>query len=81
MFESFNHLSRGWDDRVLETQSLRSLFVWLLVSVFLLGTLTAVVLFQAFRQHRFDWSGIFTALSIGFIAFRINRILYRRLAD
>jgi uncharacterized BrkB/YihY/UPF0761 family membrane protein len=81
MFESFNELTRGSDDRALENHSLRSLFLWLLISVFLLGTLTAEVLFQALQQHRFDWSGILAAFPIGLIAFQLIRLLYRRLPD
>jgi hypothetical protein len=43
LFESFEFLDRGWDVRVLESQSLRSIFLWLLPLVFSVGAMTASV--------------------------------------
>ena len=79
LFESFEFLDRGWDIRVLENQSLRSIFVWLLISLFLLGAGITLSTYQLFRLHRFDWSNIATYLILGVIAFRYSRIIYRRL--
>jgi hypothetical protein len=39
-FTSFEFLNRGWDVRLLEGQSLRTVFVVLLVDLFMLGMIT-----------------------------------------
>jgi hypothetical protein len=51
LFESFEFLDRGWDVRVLESQSLRSIFLWLLPLVFVLGADTALMAYQIFHLH------------------------------
>jgi hypothetical protein len=79
LFESFEFLDRGWDVRVLESQSLRSVFIWLLVLVFLLGADAAFIAYQIVRHHRFDGSIILNLLTLGFIAYRYTRIIIRRL--
>jgi hypothetical protein len=56
MFESFKFLDRGWDVRALENQSLRSMFVYLSLALFMLGMLTSMMLYDVFRLHRFRWS-------------------------
>jgi hypothetical protein len=37
IFESFEFLDKGWDIRALENQSVRSVFLWLLPLLFVLG--------------------------------------------
>jgi hypothetical protein len=79
LFESFEFLDRGWDIRVLESQSLRSVFLWLLPLIFVLGADTAVTTYQIFHLHRLNWSIVFNLPVLGLIAFRYARIIYRRL--
>jgi hypothetical protein len=84
LFESFNFLNRdrSWDDRVLENQSLRSVFLGLLVSLFVLGAGTALAMYQLFHHHRFDYfsdAPILMIPMLGFYSFRCARIIYRRL--
>jgi hypothetical protein len=79
LFESFEFLDRGWDVRILENQSLRSVFLWLLPLIFLLGADTAITAYQIFHLHRFNWSIIFNLPVVGLISFRYARIIYRRL--
>ncbi len=78
-FESFNTLNRSGDDRVLERQSVRKVFLWLLASLFLLGANASLAIHQAFRLHRFDWSNIPVIAVLGIICFRYARIIYRHL--
>jgi hypothetical protein len=54
LFESFEFLDRGWDVRALESQSLRSMFLWLLPLVFVLGADTVVMIYQLFHLHRLN---------------------------
>lgn len=80
LFESFEYLDRGWDVRVLENQSLRSIFVSLLLLVFFLGTDVAVTAYNVFRFHRFDWFEGTYMLFVGILALRYSRLVYRRLS-
>jgi hypothetical protein len=81
LFESFEFLDRGWDVRALENQSLRSVFMYLLSMMFVLGADAALTAYQVFRLHRFDSSIVFT-LPVGTVlAFRYSRILYRKLGS
>jgi hypothetical protein len=77
--ESFEFLNRGWDIRILETQSLRSLFVWSLVDLFMLGMLTSMTLYEAVRLHRFNWSTAFLFPVFILSVFRYVPLVYRRL--
>jgi len=81
MFESFEFLNRGWDIRILEGQSLRSVFLWLLPVIFLLGGETFVAIYQIFRLHRIDWAIVMSMLVLGLSAFRYTRLIYRRLGN
>ena len=56
LFTSFEFLNRGWDVRLSENQSLRSVFIVLLVDLFMLGMITFMMIYEGFRLHRFDWS-------------------------
>ena len=67
------------DIRVLESQSLRSMFVWLLVLVFLLGADVALIAYQIFHQHRLNWSEGANMIIVGFMGFRYSRLIYRKL--
>ena len=79
LFESFEFLDRGWDVRVLETSSLRSVFLWLLPILFLLGIDTAIGAYQFFWLRHSSWSIVFDLSFYGFIVFRLARMIYRRL--
>jgi hypothetical protein len=79
LFESFEFLDRGWDVRALENQSLRSVFLWLLPLMFVIGADTAVMTYQIFHLHHFNWSLVFNLPVLGLIAFRYARVIYRRL--
>jgi hypothetical protein len=56
LFESFDLLDRGWDVRVLENQSLRSVFLGLLGMLFALGLSTAMLTYDLFHRHHVAWS-------------------------
>ena len=79
MFESFEFLDRGWDVRVLESQPLRSIFLWLLPLVFSLGAITALMAYQIFHLHRLNWSMVLNLPVNTLLAFRYARLIYRRL--
>jgi hypothetical protein len=79
LFESFEFLDRGWDIRVLENQSLRSVFLWLLPLVFLLGADTAIESYLIVHLRRFNGEMAFNLPVVGFLAFRYARMIYRRL--
>lgn len=77
--ESFDFLNRGWDVWLLEQQSLRSVFVALLVDVFMFGVLTFMATYQCFRLHRFDWLNLIFLLLFVLPICRYSPIVYRRL--
>jgi hypothetical protein len=77
--ESFEFLNRGWDVRLLETQSLRSVFVFLLIDFFMLGMLSIMMLYRLFRLHSFDWSNAILLIVFIVPAFRYSLLIYRRL--
>jgi hypothetical protein len=79
LFESFEFLDRGWHVRALENQSLRSVFVWLQLLVFVLGAATGLTAYQVLHLHRFDWSVIIKFGAAAFLTFRYTRMIYRRL--
>jgi hypothetical protein len=72
-------MDRSWEARALENQSLRSMFVWLLLDLFMLGMLTSMMLYELFRLHRFDWSGAMLLPVFILPAFRLSRLIHRRL--
>jgi hypothetical protein len=80
LFESFEYLDRGWDVRVLENSSLRRLFVWLLLFVFLLGMDVFAIAYQVLRLRHLNWSIVLNLLTLGVLAFRYSRAIYRRLS-
>jgi hypothetical protein len=77
--ESFEFLNRGWDIRILEAQSLRSVFVVLLLDMFMLGMLTTMTVYEAVRLHRFDWTAAFLFPLFLLAVFRYAPLVYRRL--
>jgi hypothetical protein len=77
--ESFEFLNRGWDIRILETQSLRSVFVVLLLDLFMLGILISMTVYEAVRLHRFNWSTAFLFPVLILAVFRYAPLVYRRL--
>jgi len=79
LFESFEFLDRGSDIRALENQSLRSVFLWLLLLLFPLGADTVIEVYVIFHFHRLNWPIVFNLPAVGLLAFRYARIIYRRL--
>jgi hypothetical protein len=77
--ESFEFLNRGWDIRILETQSPRSVFVVLLLDLFMLGMLTSMTIYEAVHLHRFNWSTAFLFPVFILAVFRYAPVVYRRL--
>jgi hypothetical protein len=79
--ESFEFLNRhrGWDERMLEAFSPRSIFIMLLLNLFVLGMLTSMMVFDVFRFHRFSWMTAGYILLLLIPVFRSSRLLYRRL--
>ena len=78
-FDSFEYLQRGPDVRLLETQSIRSIFVWLLVDLFMLGALSFMMIYRIFCLHHFDWTNAMLLLVIGLPVIRYSRVVYRKL--
>ena len=78
-FESFEFLNRGWDVRVLEQQSLRSLFVTVLAYSFMLGMITSISIYEILHLHRINWTFAFLLPVYVFPAVRYSRLIYRRL--
>jgi hypothetical protein len=76
MFESSD---KSWEDHVLENQSLRRVFCWVLVLVFVLGSAVGIAAYEMFRLHRFSWAFSCDFLILGFLALRLARLIYRRL--
>ena len=79
-FESFEFLNRGWDIRVLEGVSLRSLFVMVAVLLFTSGMLAGELMFEVVRFHRCDWSNAGSVPELSYV-FRYSRLIYRRLSS
>ena len=79
LFESFELLGRGWEARIRESMSLRSIFIWLLVSLLLLGAEIALTAYDLFQFHRVSWPIVMNMAVFGLIAFRYARIIYRSL--
>jgi hypothetical protein len=79
LFESFEYLDRGWDVRALEGQSLRRVFVCLLLFAMLMGADLAVLGFTAVRSGQLNWVEILNIVMIGLLGFRYGRAFYRRL--
>lgn len=79
LFTSFEFLNRGWDVRLLESQSLRTVFLVLLVDMFMLGMIAFMMIYDGFRLHRFDWSNALLFLLFILPASRYSLLVYRRL--
>jgi hypothetical protein len=75
--ESFEYLDRGWDIRVLEGLSLRSVFLWLILLLFLVGMDAGIELYKFFHFHRIDPPWLLPIWAI--LAFRYSRLVYLRL--
>ena len=78
-FESFEFLNRGWDIRLLDGMSLRKVFVFLLLDVFVLGALTFMSVYEGFRFHRFNWANAMIFLTLALSVVRYTGVVYRRL--
>jgi predicted Na+-dependent transporter len=80
LFESFEFMDRGWDVRMLENSSVRSIFVYLLSMIFMLGMGAGVAFYAFFRDTRHP-SPLAVALFVLYvlIALRHARLIYRRL--
>lgn len=78
LFESFNTLGRSWDERVMEHQSLRSVFVWLALALLLLGGQITIIVYQIFH-HRFDWTNLPGVVALSLLCFFYSRAFYRKL--
>lgn len=80
LFESFEFLNRGWDVRVLEGQPPRTIFVFLLIDVFLLGAFTLMVIVNSVHMQRFEWGRGFLILTFILPVVRYSHLIWRRLA-
>ena len=78
-FESNSSLARRQDERLLEHNSARALFIWLLVLLFLFGANASLTMYQAFRLHRFDAPSMLPLLVLGILVVRLARVIYRQL--
>ena len=76
MFES---IDKSWDERAVEGQSLRRMFVWLLSWALILGAGIAMMLHAFVHSHRFDWYSAFSFAGLGLVFVLYARAFYRRL--
>jgi hypothetical protein len=81
MFESIEFLNRGWDVRILESQSLRSVFLRLLSLIFVLGVDTAITAYQVLHLRHLSWAIVMNLPVLTLFAFRYARIVYLRLGN
>jgi hypothetical protein len=78
LFESVDSTDQGWD-RVFDGYSPRSVFLFLLAAVFVLGADIFAAVYKVVRHHSFDWSLILVLPVLGFNAVICARSIYRRL--
>ncbi len=81
LFESFNFMNSGWAIRLLESQSLRSIFLMLMIDVFMLGMVCTILLYDGVRFHRFDLSNAMFLVLFVLPVFRYSSVVYRRLGS
>ena len=79
LFESFASLDRSDEVRLLENQSLRSVFVCLLLGMFIFGADALAALYGFSHFHRLNWVLVGNLLVFGVWALRLARLVYRRL--
>lgn len=79
LLESFSSLNQTRENRLLEHNSPRKLFVWLLLLMFVLGGNAALTAYQALRNHRFDWSEITVLPLLVILVPPLFRAIYRQL--
>ncbi len=79
LFQSFEYLNRDSGERALESTAPRTIFLWLIAALLMLGALGGIELYGLIRWHKFDWTigliVLVNALSVFFQA----RLIYRRL--
>lgn len=79
LFESLDSSDRAWENRVLQRSSLCSLFLGVLLLVFMLGLAFGTMLYGLVgMHHRFHWDDL-GFLLVGIPTFAYARIIYRRL--
>jgi hypothetical protein len=79
LFESINFLDRDWDVHVLESRSLRSVFVCLVPVLFVVGMLASMTLYGIFRIHHFNWVLAMPLAALSLPSFRAAHLIYRHL--
>jgi hypothetical protein len=67
-----------FEDRALEKQSLRLVFLWFFVSLLLLVADILVLIYMVFGTHRFPWSNVPVLALFGTLCFLYGREIYRR---
>jgi hypothetical protein len=79
LLESFSSMNRTREDRLVEHNSPRKLFVWLLLIMLLLGGNATLTAYLAFRNHRFDWAESTVLPLLVVLAVPLFRAIYRQL--
>ena len=79
LFESLGLMNRTREDRLLEHNSPRSIFIWLLLLIFLLGANAGLALYSAVRLHRFVWAEVSALPMLVIIVGPLIRTIYRQL--
>lgn len=79
LFDSFTFLNRSQYECVLDNQSARSVFVALLILLFLFGANAGLEMYQLLCLHRFDWSEAIVLTALGILVFRSAGVIYRQL--
>jgi hypothetical protein len=79
MFEFLQRTGKSWDDRVLEGQSMRRVFVWLMLAATSVGGGISMMLYKLIRFHRIDWFNQLSFLPAVLLIVHYGIAFYRRL--
>jgi len=72
-------MNRGWDIRLFENLSARTVFLMLMIDVFVLGMICSMLLYDGVRLHRFELTNAILFVVFFLSVFRYSGAVYRRL--
>jgi hypothetical protein len=75
----FDTIEKRWDERAMEGQSMRAVFLWLISCALVLGAGFGIVLYDLFHLQRLNWYGTLSFVATGLIFLRYGLAFYRRL--
>ena len=76
--DMFDSINQGWDVRILENQSPRTIFLGSIMASFLVGGEAVSIAYGIF-EHRIPWPIVINLALFATLGFRYARIIYRRL--